>query len=189
MLRHNLNFALYFLNIIFITRSLHKLRKKVRTVKPCLLACLRSNIGNYHHHGLYCIVCSSSEFNSYDLKGSAFGEITPCSPLKANRRFGGTCRIHLHDRRINQTRNQYEAGIELWLTLKMEATYFFETSVKFQEITWRYVTEDRTLHSHSSENLKFVFLTISSNGWSMWKCWSWLTHRICRCPRSSFGAR
>jgi hypothetical protein len=28
--------------------------------------------------------------------GSIFWDITSCSPLKANRRFGRTCRLHLH---------------------------------------------------------------------------------------------
>jgi hypothetical protein len=40
------------------------------------------------------------------LKISIFWDITPCSPLKVNRRFGGTCRPHLHGRRICQARNQ-----------------------------------------------------------------------------------
>jgi hypothetical protein len=30
--------------------------------------------------------------------------------MKANRRFGGTCRFHLQDRRIRKKRNQREAG-------------------------------------------------------------------------------
>jgi hypothetical protein len=34
--------------------------------------------------------------------------ITPCSPLKVNRRFRGTCRIHLQNRIISQTTNQHE---------------------------------------------------------------------------------
>jgi hypothetical protein len=33
-----------------------------------------------------------------------------CSPLKVNQSFGGICRLHLHGRIINQTRNQHEAG-------------------------------------------------------------------------------
>jgi hypothetical protein len=31
-------------------------------------------------------------------------------PLKVNRRFGGTCRLRLTSRRINQARNEREAG-------------------------------------------------------------------------------
>jgi hypothetical protein len=35
-------------------------------------------------------------------KYSIFWDITPCSLLKVNRRFGGTCRLHLQGRRISQ---------------------------------------------------------------------------------------
>jgi hypothetical protein len=44
------------------------------------------------------------------MKGSIFWDITPCSPLKVKRRFGGTHRLHLQDRRICQARNKHEAG-------------------------------------------------------------------------------
>jgi hypothetical protein len=37
---------------------------------------------------------------------SAFCNITPCSPLEVNKRFGGICRLHVQGRRINQARNQ-----------------------------------------------------------------------------------
>jgi hypothetical protein len=29
------------------------------------------------------------------MESSMFCNITPCSPLKVNQRFGGTCRLHL----------------------------------------------------------------------------------------------
>jgi hypothetical protein len=44
------------------------------------------------------------------LKSSISWDITPCSPLKVNRRFGGTCRLHFQGRSISQARNQREAG-------------------------------------------------------------------------------
>jgi hypothetical protein len=34
------------------------------------------------------------------MKSSVFLDITPCSPLKVNRRFGGTYRLHLRSRRL-----------------------------------------------------------------------------------------
>jgi hypothetical protein len=43
------------------------------------------------------------------LKSSIFWDITSCSQLKMNRRFGGSCRIHIQGRRISQARNQREA--------------------------------------------------------------------------------
>jgi hypothetical protein len=43
-------------------------------------------------------------------KNSVFWDITPCSPLKVNRRFGGTCHLHLQCQRISQANKQREAG-------------------------------------------------------------------------------
>jgi hypothetical protein len=37
-------------------------------------------------------------------------DVTPCSPLKVNWRFGGTSRLRLQNRRISQGRNWVEAG-------------------------------------------------------------------------------
>jgi hypothetical protein len=50
-----------------------------------------------------------------------FGNITSCSPLKVNRRFGGTCRLHLQDRRIIRARNQSESRwhAELWFLARI----------------------------------------------------------------------
>jgi hypothetical protein len=42
------------------------------------------------------------------VKSSLFWDITLCSWLKVNRRFGGTCRLHLLGRRVNQARYQRE---------------------------------------------------------------------------------
>jgi hypothetical protein len=71
-----------------------------------------------------------------------FWDITPCSPLKFNRRFGGTYRLHLQGRWIRRVRNQRESS---WLvscpaytsTLKTEAMWSTETSVDFQRTTRR----------------------------------------------------
>jgi hypothetical protein len=43
------------------------------------------------------------------MKSSIFWKITPCSPLKVNRRFGGTRRLYLQGRRISRARNQSES--------------------------------------------------------------------------------
>jgi hypothetical protein len=43
------------------------------------------------------------------LKSSVFWDITPCSPLKVNRRFRGTYRLYLQGRRTSRTRNQPES--------------------------------------------------------------------------------
>jgi hypothetical protein len=50
------------------------------------------------------------------MKGSLFWDIRPCSPLKVNRRFGGTCRLNLHGRRISRARNQQAEFGTQWTT-------------------------------------------------------------------------
>jgi hypothetical protein len=67
------------------------------------------------------------------MKSSIFWDITPCSPLKLNRHFGETYRLRIYVRRKRQARNQHEAGKKQNLCLLMEATYFFETSVDFEQ--------------------------------------------------------
>jgi hypothetical protein len=46
------------------------------------------------------------------LKTSMFWDMTPCSPLKVNRRFGEICRLHLQSRSTSQARNQH---LSRWL--------------------------------------------------------------------------
>jgi hypothetical protein len=48
------------------------------------------------------------------------------------------------------------------LALKMEATCPSETSIDFQRATRRYIPEDRTLHNHRCENLRFHIRKITS---------------------------
>jgi hypothetical protein len=43
-------------------------------------------------------------------KSYIFWDIPPCSPVKVDLHFGGTYRLHLHDRRVSQERNMHEAG-------------------------------------------------------------------------------
>jgi hypothetical protein len=76
------------------------------------------------------------------MKSSVFWDLMPCSPLKVNQSFSGTCRHHLQGWRISQVRNQHEAGskqssacLAYSLTLKMEVTCSSETLVDFQWTT------------------------------------------------------
>jgi hypothetical protein len=43
-----------------------------------------------------------AELTNSELESSIFGDITPCSQLNANRRYGGTCRFHLQSRKVSQ---------------------------------------------------------------------------------------
>jgi hypothetical protein len=50
------------------------------------------------------------------MKSFIFWHITPCSPLKVNRRFGGTYHPHLQSRRISRAENQRESRWQADLT-------------------------------------------------------------------------
>jgi hypothetical protein len=101
-------------------------------------------------------------------KSTTFLDITPCRPLKVNRPFRGTCRLHLQGTRISREGNKRESRWQAKLpaltlvfcsvyscTLKMEATYSSKTSVGFQRTTRRYIPENRTLRNYRCENLEF----------------------------------
>jgi hypothetical protein len=80
------------------------------------------------------------------MKISVFWDITPCSPLKPNWHFGGTCRHQPQGRRISQaTCFTLVSYLAYSLTLKMEATCSSETLVDFQRTSQHYIPEDRTL--------------------------------------------
>jgi hypothetical protein len=51
-------------------------------------------------------------FTAVVMKSIVFWDMTPCSPLSCTRRFGGTYRLHLQDRRIssaNQRASRWQA--------------------------------------------------------------------------------
>jgi hypothetical protein len=72
-----------------------------------------------------------------------FWDITPCSPLKDNRSFVGTYRLHLQ-------------------TLRMEAICSSEISVHFQWTTRRYIPKDTTFHNHRCGNPKSYIASYTS---------------------------
>jgi hypothetical protein len=71
---------------------------------------------SYRLYDYYCQVHRSSNVVGFEvlsavfMNGSIFWAATPCSLLKVNRRFWGTCLFRLHGRRISQARKQREAG-------------------------------------------------------------------------------
>jgi hypothetical protein len=98
------------------------------------------------------------------MNGSALQDITPCSPLKANRCFGGTCRLCLQGRRMCQARNQFLLATCFMLvsrlaytsTLKVEATCCSVTSIASQRAT-RHYPEDTTHHNPRISQTFFLF--------------------------------
>jgi hypothetical protein len=106
------------------------------------------------------------------MKSTIFWDITPCSPLKVNRRFGGTC-LHLQGLRISQARKQIcllpaftlVSGSAYTSTLKMEAICTSETSIEFKRNSRRYIPKDGTLqinpvHNFTPYSSKFHFTII-----------------------------
>jgi hypothetical protein len=74
------------------------------------------------------------------MKSPVFRDITPCSPLKVNRRFGGTRRSAYYLLR---------AGFLLGLLFVIEdgGECSSETSADFHWTTWRYTPENKLLNN------------------------------------------
>jgi hypothetical protein len=62
------------------------------------------------------------------IKSTIVWDITPCSPLKVNRSFGVTYRLHLQGRRISQERNQMasRALLATWFHAGFLHSLFFD---------------------------------------------------------------
>jgi hypothetical protein len=103
------------------------------------------------------------------MRSIFFWDMTPCSALSGTRRFGGTYRLHLQDRRIVQQSSEQASGT-CWLaallnystTLKMEAIRSSETSGTTQRTTRRHIPEEDTLQNHRCENLKSYTLIFNN---------------------------
>jgi hypothetical protein len=79
------------------------------------------------------------------MKTSNFWDITPCSPLEVNQRFGGTRRFRMKLVADLATCFMLVFCLAYSLNLKMEATCSSETLADFQGTTWRYIPEYGTL--------------------------------------------
>jgi hypothetical protein len=115
------------------------------------------------------------------MKCSIIWYITPFSPLKSNRSFGGPCRLHLQGRRISQVGNRRESRWQAELCFKLEEISSYETPGDVPITTRSYIPEDGTLHNHGCEDLKHVRITKTS----LLPCWNW--RRGPSCPSSLHG--
>jgi hypothetical protein len=86
------------------------------------------------------------------MTGVIFWDMTPCSPLSLNRRFGGTYCLHFQGRRNKFSKKSSSHLLVCWVfaelissNLKMEAICSFETSVEPQRTTRCHIPEDDTL--------------------------------------------
>jgi hypothetical protein len=109
-------------------------------------------------------------------------DITPCSPLKVNRHFRGTYRLHLQGRRVSQAKIKHLAfALESCSsTLKMEEICSSETLAGFQRTTRRYIPEDNTLQVYmyftpkikKASNMEVLSLNSwRSTGWKIVYTW------------------
>jgi hypothetical protein len=83
---------------------------------------------NKHLHKFYIYNKISSSSVLYDhfifvyikrhcrIWGSHSGGVTTYSPMNANRRFEGICRLHHQGWRVSQGRNEHERGSKQWLS-------------------------------------------------------------------------
>jgi hypothetical protein len=110
----------------------------------------------------------TNSVNTWQINSTIFCDITLCSPLSVNRRFGGTYRLHLQVRKKKLSKkpawkkpcsachllSRWFLAQFIFSILKMEAICSSDTSVGTQRTTRRYIPEDSTLHNHRCENLK-----------------------------------
>jgi hypothetical protein len=92
------------------------------------------------------------------MKRFIFWDITPCSPLKVHRRFGGTCCIHFQGRIISEARTQRESRWQAFRGVISQKIEQFEKVRRYQSIsefslnTGRIhrarLTRDKTIRKH-----------------------------------------
>jgi hypothetical protein len=82
------------------------------------------------------------------MKSSVFRGTSPCSPLKVNRHVGGTCCLHLQGCFLPAF--TLVSCSAYFSTLKMKAIYASETSVNFQQTTWRSILKDKAIEVYFS---------------------------------------
>jgi hypothetical protein len=93
------------------------------------------------------------------FKPEEFWNITPCSQVKANRRFSGTYHLHLQDLFVACV--MLVSYVAYYLILKMKTKCLSETSINFHRTTLRYIPEDKAFHSHRCENLASSMFKVS----------------------------
>jgi hypothetical protein len=82
----------------------------------------------------FCSVRLPTDGMGIRLNNAVFWDITLCSPLKVNGRFGRTYHLDLQARRIGQETDKHEASIR-----QSKAICSSETSVDFELTTRRYM--------------------------------------------------
>jgi hypothetical protein len=94
-------------------------------------------------------------------KSSFFWDITPCSPLKVNWCFGGTCHLYLHgQRKASSACYLVHAGFVLGL--------FFNPEAGGDMFLWNWLTFNR-LHGVISQKIElFITTSVRTSNPTMW---------------------
>jgi hypothetical protein len=83
------------------------------------------------------------------IKSTIFWDITPCSPLSVNRRFGGTHRFHLQG-----VKNKQVASLPAFSLFSFSANFFDpEDGDDMFLRNVGYIPEDGTLHGFVCRNI------------------------------------
>jgi hypothetical protein len=114
------------------------------------------------------------------IKSTIFWDRTPCSPLKVNRRFGGTYRLYLQGRRVSRARNQCEISWQAekfrrwrrYIPPKRRLTFNGLHGVISQKTVHFIITAMRT-SNHKEYRLRFyscllIIIVFGSVRWSIW---------------------
>jgi hypothetical protein len=114
-------------------------------------------------------------FTAAVMKSIIFWDMTPCSPLSFNRRFGGTYRLHLQGRRNRFSKTSKRAGGKQNLFLRSWRWKRYvppKRRVETQRTTRRLIPEDDTLHH---------------NRLSFWPRFNILHNGVSQCLRTFFS--
>jgi hypothetical protein len=111
------------------------------------------------------------------MRSSIFWDITPCSPLKVNRRLGITSRRHRQIRRRRQARNLHERR---W----QNGGDMFLRNVGWLSTDYTTLYPRRTFYNYLCENLR-SYTGVGTSRTLCMNCKEW-THNVEVCPRVSF---
>jgi hypothetical protein len=122
------------------------------------------------------------------MKSSIFWDITKCSPLKVNRRIGGTYRLHLQSRRISQARNDGEASflVRLFFDTEDGGDMFFRSAgwlSRDYTALYSFSMRDATFWELAWSQLQFrrQIVAITTKQWEFEARWGqefWLPHVV-----------
>jgi hypothetical protein len=91
-----------------------------------------------------------------------FWNITASSPMKVNRSFGGTSRLHLQGRRISQTGNQSESRWQAELSRWFLAWHILRPSRSRRNVPPKRLLTFNRLHAVTSQKTELFLTTAAS---------------------------